>query len=312
MALGGSEATVWRLDTVQIRSVLENADANLLTAAFVDGGHGIVTSSSDHAVQVWDAELGGARFALRKYESKLAAIAASRDGKWIAAAGDDLPVELWSAADGRRADVRTAGSKATVALAFVDGTRLAIADTDGAVRLLDLGTQNVPSAVAVDLPDIIAIRVSEDRKRLLLFDSTNLPSVYDIERRTTIWRRPATTDIAATPEQSAISPNGRYVIDGSRLYDVDNNALVANLILDKKSGFRGTPCFSSDSTRLAIGSYDGTIVIWDSATGNSIRILRGHQESITAITFSRGDAQLISAATDGTVRMWRELKDDRH
>jgi len=63
--------------------------------------------------------------------------------------------------------------------------------------------------------------------------------------------------------------------------------------------------FSPDGATLAAGNADGTIRLWDAATGNPIsRPLTGPAGPVTSVAFSQDGTTLASASPDHTVRVW--------
>ena len=62
--------------------------------------------------------------------------------------------------------------------------------------------------------------------------------------------------------------------------------------------------FSKDGKRLAAGSLEKTVGLWDVETGQAALTLRGHDDMVMALSFSPDGQQLASASLDGTVKVW--------
>ena len=54
--------------------------------------------------------------------------------------------------------------------------------------------------------------------------------------------------------------------------------------------------FSPDGKRLASASADGTVKVWDAATGQETLTLKGHTGIVASVAFSPDGKRLVSAS----------------
>jgi eukaryotic-like serine/threonine-protein kinase len=66
--------------------------------------------------------------------------------------------------------------------------------------------------------------------------------------------------------------------------------------------------WSPDGTRMASASQDGTVHVWDAATGHRSFRYHGHRGSVNAVAWSPNGSFIASASSDTTVQVWDALQ----
>ena len=82
-------------------------------------------------------------------------------------------------------------------------------------------------------------------------------------------------------------------------------ALPGVNVMEAGSNWAYTVAFSPHGKTLASGNYDGTIRLWNAATGQQIgKTLDGHAGEVNSIAFSHDGKTLASGDSNGTIQLW--------
>lgn len=64
---------------------------------------------------------------------------------------------------------------------------------------------------------------------------------------------------------------------------------------------------SGDASHALLGSYDGTVSLWNVSTGECVRAFEGHSRCVVSVFLSMDGQQALSGSYDGKVRLWDVL-----
>jgi WD40 repeat protein/serine/threonine protein kinase len=228
-----SEILVWDAATGRLAQKLKGHGDWVTCLTFTPDGKQVLSGGWDHAIRIWDAADGHQIRVIKADQGWLQSLAISRDGTRIASGGEHGTVKVWDAAKGTNVAELKGHTGYVNSLAFRrDGRQLV--STSG-------GDDGSPGRVIVGEPGARALI------------TLPLPP-HDMDCR------------------SALSPDGRRLATpwGTSVKLWDMTSPAAEVICHGHSGAVNRLAFLRDDTRVASASRDGTIRIWDPATGAEV------------------------------------------
>lgn len=252
--------------------------ADVWGVAYSPDGRLVALASTDHVVSIWDAATGKRFRDLRGHTAEVSGVAFSSNGKWLATSGADATVRLWDVATGAELK-RFSGHEDWVnTVAFGPGdTRLLTGSDDWTARIFDVASGAEVRRIEPGW-SVNAASFSADGRRIALAGGVTM--------------------VSSGSEAAIYDANTGQLV---RTFDPDFDPDTGSSI--------GMAKFSPDGRLLATGDYNSMggpkdIFLWDTASGELLHRLLGHERGIARLDFSNDGRQLASCDSSATVIVW--------
>jgi WD40 repeat protein len=317
---------------------LPQLHTGVVTQVAADQNQRLVTASLDGSIKLWGnaysriQELAVAR----EQNRPILSMAWSQDRRWAAAGAENGRISLWEISEPEQ---RALLEEKSQSAAFIDPGRT-LAKSATTWDLTDLTRPQFHSFVP---PEITALAshptqpwfvYGDAQGRVFLWKEsaeqadplhqehksriTSLAVAPDgscfasasIDGSVVVWdwhqgckRRSLSPDLGTLGEIAWLDDSCRIAVAGEKGALLWNTGAEGNpaALLDNGVGGHVLACGGG---RIALGTRDGAIRIYDQRTGALRRSLGGHRGAVSALAFSGDGAHLASAAEDKTLRIW--------
>ena len=326
----------WR----RLRYLCDHASTDYYTkhkieaVAFSPDGKRFATGGWGGSVYVWDIESKEELLEIATGGEYVFAVTFSPDGKYIATGANHRPgfVKIWDAQTGELfktlSESGDGHTDTVVSVAYSkDGARLLTSSYDKTARLWDLdsGTSRVFKA---HYDSVWSAAFSPDEKKIVTAGQDGSVVVWHLDKEDP---EPPFLGHKGPVYTAAFSPDGRHVVsagfdkqiliwDPRKVREFDYEVLLekendaANppreyqaLSLSGHTASVRSVHFSLDGQLVLSSGNDNTARIWDPATGELLKTLRGHGGWAPCCEFfSSADGYLVlSGSLDGKAKIWR-------
>jgi WD40 repeat protein len=280
-------------------------DDILLAAAFSPDGKSVVTAGGNGDAKVWRVSDGRVVATLSGHEDAVCSVAFSTDGSAILTGSWDGTSRLWSPSGKNISTIRNdslasfggicsiaTGPTSTVALGTMDKKLIVLRPGDAkplelpfdsSISDLDLSPNDLEVALGLDNGTAAIVSVA-DGQVSKIFGKTG-------------------DDV-----KLAYSPDGTTIVTGSSNGDVSfwsgpDYATPRTIKVGQDA--ISDLAFSPDGAHLAVAEVDGRNArVLNVFSGEQEILLGAHRSGIAAIAYSKDGSQVLTAAYDGTAKVW--------
>jgi WD40 repeat protein len=274
----------------EVNSVMLSRDDKMLIAA------------SQYNIVLWNVDTGQQILARNGYSSILTSWM-SPDNCLVACQSQDNAIILWNVQTGEQVLSETLSGHSsfiTCAAFSLDGSMLASGSCDNSIILWNVknGKQVFPAAFTGHSDSVDCIAFSPDGT-LLASASNNCVILWFVKTGDRVFPESPRDDNSDNDNDN----DNNQSDSGKNCKKAKNGVAVP---LRGHSGCVKSIAFSPDGSKIATGSDDNTIIIWNVTSGLPVlaKPLTGHTAAVNSIAFSPDGSMLVSGSYDQSIMLW--------
>ncbi|MBC8170103.1 MAG: hypothetical protein H7X77_00455, partial [Anaerolineae bacterium] len=183
---------------------------------------------------------------------------------------------------------------------------------DTTLRVWEIATGEQIQVMNGHVSTVDGVAFSPDAKTVLSGGWDNLVILWDVATGNQLQRfdghtgRVTATDISLDNQFGISSDNVGAII----LWDLATGKEIRRMQIDFPADFTDAQkevsnvVFNADGSQALAALRDGTVRLFDTTTGEQIRVFTGHTGQVNKAVFSPDESMIVSMAWDNTVRLW--------
>ncbi|MEO0984918.1 MAG: NACHT domain-containing protein [Cyanobacteria bacterium J06639_14] len=282
----------------------------ILSVTVSHDGNLIATSDSDCSINLWRLGSGQLINIFRKQKNRIYSVSFSPDSRKIISSSADRTIQLWDIQTGQHLNSFSGHSDIVRSAIFSpDGKYIASGSFDKTLKIWDIDSGECIKTFQGHCKRIWSVKWHPQGELIASASSDGTIKIWNI----TIGECIRTLASSNGEVCSAIfNSDGNFMISNSlddsvNLYETKTWNLV--LQINTKTSWAGSMAVST-SNKLAVGSNDGLINIFNLSSGKLERTFQGHVSEINSLAFNPSGLKLLSGGSDQNIKVW-DLRTDQ-
>jgi WD40 repeat protein/serine/threonine protein kinase len=317
---------VWDARTGQETLTLQGHGNVVFSLAFSPEGARLASGSQDRTVKLWDVTQSQKTLTLRGHQAPVQSVVFSPDGTRLASASADQTAKIWDWTTGRVLRPLEGHKGPVFSVAFSpDGTRLATASADQTARVWDVNTGRLLHSLQGHTAPVVSVAFNPSGTQLATASHDKLVKVWNATTGQVLHTFRAHQNVVRSV---AFNSDGSQLASGSgdltvhiwnpttgqQLRTLKGAYCWVHSVTFSPEGSKpasggGEPAAAGQgrprpATRLALGSGDGSVQLWDILTDQPDHNIPAHGNFVYGVAFSPDGTRLASVSADEVIKLW--------
>ncbi len=308
-AISQKAIRIWDVNTAAEVALLEGHLSTVRALTLLPNNR-LASGSHNRTIRIWDVTSAQEVSCVAGHSGSVSALCTLRDGR-LASGANDKSVRLWDVNSPPASFHAVSHSQSVTAMCLLPNGQLASGSSDKTIRMWDVKT-GVQTAIVSDKADRVGalcvipgglLASASVSKTIRLWDPTSGALTAVLSGHVDSVR---TICVLSKLHIASGSADGTIRLWDIRIPTVKGDPSSHPLLILRGNVFNSGPvhaiCPLPDG-KIAAGSDDGTIGVWDPKNGTHVARLIGHRQSINCLCIL-SDGRLASGSGDSVIKLW--------